>query len=1212
MAAKVPYPRQLTSAETLDTLTHWRSHVRNYFRRDENLKEYFARGKTWDSTRDNYGFAGEDAATKADYLEGLLDTISGFMPGPYLTARITKNTTSMQSVFDVIWEHYDVDPNPSTFLDFAELELTKDERYIDLFYRMIYHAEMHLLKAGTLVEGKALVRDESLSCSHKNLITVNWLQTLDSNLLSIVKLEKHQDLKDGKQICTLVNDIAKNVDEWLKRHGCKPPVRSQDTLTAEPQVRNVRFEGYNKPATRGNGRGQFRGRGFRGNNNRGQYNNRSNSRFPSNQQFSGPRRFCPGCNYLAQELQVEVNFRHFPSECPRKQSVLRMLRAQDQQFEDDDNGEDEHVPEEEELQQEDNYEGMSVRKVGVNDVCLESNQVEKQKLLDVDTNVDCINEQGSLNNDRSVYVDRQLTGVSFHDKNDLKDANESISLNFPSCVNAVWKSKSPTIEVYIQDQKITAVIDEGSEISAIDYDVVLKLNLSISRTIEAAQAAGSRSLNIIGKTAEDVIVKKNIIDSNVTWNLGQCLVVKQLGCDALIGEPAKEKNHIVTHPVSKTITTVDNMSNKVILFYSSSSQNHSKFSEKLVHNGLKNKQLKSSTVRFNRTENIYPNNSVSILVPSEFKTRPEVLVEPTEFKKFPAPGIYSIHHGMIKVENSGNFTEQLKKNDVLIFSSLRKVDLTSVSQTRDRPSDATSVSQACDRSADASDSSIGNDDIHFDKSTKLIGNYENICGNNKDTCASKNNKIFSRKVYDINRKAMDQFIYPHVNAHVNADVLEQVSIDPDNRLSQEFKQMFTDIIRSYSDMITPIPGRYNGYYGQVNCALTLTNNPPPSLKPRLPNYSDEKLNILAKLIDDMEEWGVVVKPEKIGVVPTHVHPCILVPKDDGKFRLVTDFRSLQSYVRQLPTVMPTTSEAMTALSSADYHIELDFSNYYWQNSIPREDSEKLAICHPFGGLRVYTVCPQGLRNSAEWGSEILARIFGDMVQDKRCTRIADQIYVLGNSVSELLENFKVVMQRARNSNLTFKPSKIIVCPLTTIILGWKKNGSQWSPTEHVLSPLSQAEPPSTVKKLRGWLGAYRQIAKTIPNHSVMLQQFEKLVGGKNSRDKIPWSPELIAAFDIAKSSIATSAPITIPRPTDQLVIYPDWSQDADAVGGRLVIERQVGTKKESLHGGEFSCRLKGAQARWTPCEKECLAIKLLVQHYQPFIRESVNKSKVYR
>ena len=60
---------------------------------------------------------------------------------------------------------------------------------------------------------------------------------------------------------------------------------------------------------------------------------------------------------------------------------------------------------------------------------------------------------------------------------------------------------------------------------------------------------------------------------------------------------------------------------------------------------------------------------------------------------------------------------------------------------------------------------------------------------------------------------------------------------------------------------------------------------------------------------------------------------------------------------------------MTALASADFHIELDFSNYYWQNSIPREDSAKLAICHPYEGLRVYVVSPQGLRNSAEYGSE---------------------------------------------------------------------------------------------------------------------------------------------------------------------------------------------------------------------------------------------------
>ena len=98
MAAKVPYPRQLTATESLDTLTHWKSHVRNYFRRDDNVRGFFA----WDPALQNYGFVGEDAATQADHLEGLLDTISGFMPGPYLTARLTKHTKSMQDVFNVI------------------------------------------------------------------------------------------------------------------------------------------------------------------------------------------------------------------------------------------------------------------------------------------------------------------------------------------------------------------------------------------------------------------------------------------------------------------------------------------------------------------------------------------------------------------------------------------------------------------------------------------------------------------------------------------------------------------------------------------------------------------------------------------------------------------------------------------------------------------------------------------------------------------------------------------------------------------------------------------------------------------------------------------------------------------------------------------------------------------------------------------------------
>ena len=1032
MTAKVPYPRQLTSTETLDSLTHWRSHVRNYFRRDDSMKEFFSRTSKWNNSRPNYGFTGDEADIKADSLESLLDTISGFLPGPYLTAQITKQTKCIDDVFKLIWKHYDVDPTPSTFLDFDLICLEKEERYIDLYYRMIYHAEQHLVPQGTNIEGEIVAESESITHSHKNLIALNWLAKINQNLVNIVKLEKSNDLKSGKQLHSLVHEIAKNIDEWLRRHG-----HDNKNNNSDSQIRNMRWNGNYSPRGATRGRGYFRAKSQ-----------------PANFR-SGPNKFCPGCNYLSKELSLNVDFSHLPSECPRKKSVLRLLKIEESHMEENNSQED--VP------------GGS----------------------------------GQEEDDESLHEGKDISYI--------KQNNQ---------VRKIWKSKSPTLKAFIEKKEVSAIIDEGSEISAINDKVQLKLNIPISRTVENARAAGSQNLPIVGETTKDVSLMVPTTHGHTKWNLGQCIVVKNLGCDVLIGEPAKLHNNITTHPTLQQATSISHDCIKNIVPYS-------------------NNDMPSMSCINNVTSSItvYPKQKVLVNIPSQLQECNQLLVESTEENFFPEPAIYDVKNGKISLINNNEFAVNINKDTPLYFTSLRKI-------------------------------------------------------------------------YDISNQSMKQFEYsPRITDDKCS--LDDIKIDPDNILSHEWNTIFRDVLSDFREIITNGPGKYNGFYGQVPCALTLTGILPPSVKPRLPNYNDEKLRVMADIMDKMEKWGVLTKPETIGVIPTHIHPCILVPKDNDSFRLVTDFRSIQNKILQLPTIMPTVAEAMKNLATANYHIELDFSNYYWQMAIPREDSEKLAIMHPYSGIRVYTVLPQGLRNSAEWGSEVLARIYGDMVGEKKCTRIADQLYILGNSLVELNENFKEVLYRAKNAGLTFKPSKIVVCPKSTIILGWQKINNDWFPTNHVLSPLSQAEPPSTIKKMRGWLGAYRQIAKTIPNYSSYIQVFEKLVGGKNSRDRIEWSPELLKKFDVAKESIATAKPICFPRPTDTLQIFSDWSQDADAVGGRLLIQRTNKGKKISLNGGEFSCRLKGAQNKWTPCEKEGLAIKLLVQHFQPFIRENQNVTTVF-
>ena len=217
---KIPYPRQLTKTETLDSLSHWQSSVRNYFRRSKQFQEFFRRTTTWDCTADNYGLEGDDTLDRADNLESLLDTLASFLPGPYITHKITKTSTNISSVWDIIWEHYDVKPSQATFLDYNELSMSSDDRPIDLYDKMIYHAINHLCPVGTdggAHAGGVLTQADKLTLSHCNLVALNWLNKVNPKLVPVVKVEYSKDLKDGKPLSSLVKNISENMDSLLAK-----------------------------------------------------------------------------------------------------------------------------------------------------------------------------------------------------------------------------------------------------------------------------------------------------------------------------------------------------------------------------------------------------------------------------------------------------------------------------------------------------------------------------------------------------------------------------------------------------------------------------------------------------------------------------------------------------------------------------------------------------------------------------------------------------------------------------------------------------------------------------------------------------------------------------------------------------------------------------------------------------------------------------------
>ena len=123
---------------------------------------------------------------------------------------------------------------------------------------------------------------------------------------------------------------------------------------------------------------------------------------------------------------------------------------------------------------------------------------------------------------------------------------------------AARKSYSPSIVAFLGNTKIIPIIDEGAELTVINAALVQQLCLPVVSSYHSASAAGSNPLSITGQTCDDITITTLFGNKSVPLHLGKVVVVPNLGCDMLLGEPAKQDNKLVTIPHLKQIPIVFN------------------------------------------------------------------------------------------------------------------------------------------------------------------------------------------------------------------------------------------------------------------------------------------------------------------------------------------------------------------------------------------------------------------------------------------------------------------------------------------------------------------------------------------------------------------------------------------------------------------------------------------------------------------------------
>ena len=433
-----------------------------------------------------------------------------------------------------------------------------------------------------------------------------------------------------------------------------------------------------------------------------------------------------------------------------------------------------------------------------------------------------------------------------------------------------------------------------------------------------------------------------------------------------------------------------------------------------------------------------------------------------------------------------------------------------------------------------------------------------------------------------------------------------VKLDPDNILPSNIKDDFKNTLQEYDAVFEPEFKGYNGAVGEFKSHINMGPVLPLQRKGRLPQYSRDKLIELQQKCDELETLSVLRKPEEIDITVEYLNPSFLVKKANGGHRLVTAFEDVGRYSKPQPSLMPDVDSILRSIGRWKYIIVSDLTSAFYQIPLLEASMKFCGIVTPFKGVRVYTRCAMGMPGSETALEELICRVLGDCLHDGIIAKLADDLYCGADTPEELLQNWKRVLSSLQKAGLCLSPSKTLICPRSTTILGWTWTQGKLSASSHKIAALAACKLPETVFGLRSFLGAYKILSRVIPNTSDVLAPLEDAVAGLTSKDKIPWTDHLRDLFSEAQNRLSSNRTIVLPSSQDTLWIVTDGSVSKRGLGATLYIMRD----NRLFLAGFYSAKLRKHQVTWLPCEIEALCIGAAVKHFSPYIIQSHNRAYV--
>lgn len=161
----------------------------------------------------------------------------------------------------------------------------------------------------------------------------------------------------------------------------------------------------------------------------------------------------------------------------------------------------------------------------------------------------------------------------------------------------------------------------------------------------------------------------------------------------------------------------------------------------------------------------------------------------------------------------------------------------------------------------------------------------------------------------------------------------------------------------------------------------------------------------------------------------YLNTSFLVKKPNSGSRLVTSFGEVAQYSKPQPSLMPDVDGVLHEMGKWKYMVIADLLKSFYQIPLAISSMKYCGVVTPFKGIRVYTRSAMGMPGSETCLKELMSRVLGDLIQEGCVAKIADNLYVGGNSPTEFLDNWRRVLTLLQKNNLRLSAVKTIIRPM---------------------------------------------------------------------------------------------------------------------------------------------------------------------------------------